>query len=141
MLPDLIIIDGGKGQLSAAVEVMAEVQLADIPIIGLAKQQEEVFKPGQPVGLMLPRDGEALHLLQRIRDEAHRFAIGYHRKLRSKRAFKGKLDEIPGVGPKRKAALLKHFGSLKKMREASVEDLAVVPGMDRRAAEKLKELL
>jgi excinuclease ABC subunit C len=141
VLPDLIIIDGGKGQLSAAVEVMAEVNLADIPIIGLAKQQEEVFKPHQPVGIMLPRDGEALHLLQRVRDEAHRFAIGYHRKLRSKRAFKGKLDEIPGVGPKRKAALLRHFGSLKKMREASVEDLAMVPGMDRRAAEKLKELL
>jgi excinuclease ABC subunit C len=141
VLPDLIVIDGGKGQLSAAVEVMAEVGLSDLPIIGLAKQQEEVFKPGQSLGLMLPREGEALHLLQRIRDEAHRFAIGYHRKLRSKRAFKGKLDEIPGIGPKRKAALLKHFGSLKKMREATIEELLVVPGMDRRAAEKLKELL
>lgn len=141
VLPDLIIIDGGKGQLSAAVEVMAEVKLADIPIIGLAKQQEEVFKPGAALGVMLPRESEGLHLLQRVRDEAHRFAIGYHRKLRSKRAFQGKLDEIPGIGPKRKAALLKHFGSLKKMREASVEALAAVPGMDRRAAQKLKELL
>ncbi|MGI8588777.1 MAG: excinuclease ABC subunit UvrC [Chloroflexia bacterium] len=141
VLPDLIVIDGGKGQLSAAVEVMAEVNLSDIPIIGLAKQQEEVFAPGKSLGIMLPREGEALHLLQRIRDEAHRFAIGYHRKLRSTRAFKGKLDEIPGIGPKRKTALLKQFGSLKKMREASIEDLAAVPGMDRRAAEKLKELL
>lgn len=141
VLPDLIIIDGGKGQLSAAVEVMGEVKLASIPIIGLAKQQEEVFKPGQSVGLLLPRESEALHLLQRIRDEAHRFAIGYHRKLRSKRSFKGKLDEIPGIGPKRKTALLKHFGSLKKMREATIEELAAVPGMDRRSAEKLKELL
>ena len=141
VLPDLIIIDGGKGQLSAAVEVMAEVKLAQIPIIGLAKQQEEVFKPGQSIGLLLPRESEGLHLLQRIRDEAHRFAIGYHRKLRSKRAFKGKLDEIPGIGPRRKTELLKHFGSLKKMREASIAELAAVPGMDRRAAQKLKDLL
>ncbi len=141
VLPDLIIIDGGKGQLSAAVEVMAEVKLAGIPIIGLAKQQEEVFKPGQSVGLLLPRESEGLHLLQRIRDEAHRFAIGYHRKLRSKRAFKGKLDEIPGIGPRRKTELLKHFGSLKKMREATIDELAAVPGMDRRAAQKLKDLL
>ncbi|MDQ2807498.1 MAG: excinuclease ABC subunit UvrC [Chloroflexota bacterium] len=141
VLPDLIIIDGGKGQLSAAVEVMAEVKLAQIPIIGLAKQQEEVFKPSQSIGLLLPRESEGLHLLQRIRDEAHRFAIGYHRKLRSKRAFKGKLDEIPGIGPRRKTELLKHFGSLKKMREATIEELAAVPGMDRRAAQKLKDLL
>ena len=141
VLPDLIIIDGGKGQLSAAVEVMAEVKLAQIPIIGLAKQQEEVFKPGQSISLLLPRESEGLHLLQRIRDEAHRFAIGYHRKLRSKRAFKGKLDEIPGIGPRRKTELLKHFGSLKKMREATIEELAAVPGMDRRAAQKLKDLL
>ncbi len=141
VLPDLVVIDGGKGQLSAAVEVMREVGLADIPIVGLAKQREEVFKPGQSLGIMLPREGEALHLLQRVRDEAHRFAVGYHRKLRSKRSFQGKLDTIPGVGPKRKAALLKHFGSLAKMRAASVEELAAVPGMDRRAAAKLKELL
>ena len=141
VLPDLVIIDGGKGQLSAAVEIMAEVNLSGIPIIGLAKQQEEVFKPGQSRGLLLPRESEALHLLQRIRDEAHRFAIGYHRTLRSKRAFQGKLDTIPGIGPKRKAALLKHFGSLQKIRAASLDELAAVPGMDRRAAQQIKEAL
>jgi excinuclease ABC subunit C len=140
-LPDLVIIDGGKGQLGAAMEVMRELGLTDIPTVGLAKEREEIFTPGAAVGLMLPREGEALHLVQRIRDEAHRFAIGYHRKLRSKKAFKSKLDDIPGIGPRRKAALLRHFGSLSRIRAATVEELAAAPGMNRAAAVKLKDLL
>ena len=141
VLPDLVIIDGGKGQLGAAMEVMRELGLTDIPTVGLAKEREEIFTPGAPVGLMLPREGEALHLVQRIRDEAHRFAIGYHRKLRSKKAFKSKLDDIPGIGPRRKAALLRHFGSLSRIRAATVEELAAAPGMNRAAAQQLKSLL
>ncbi len=141
VLPDLVIIDGGKGQLSAGMEVMRELGLADIPTVGLAKEREEIFTPGASVGILLPREGEALHLVQRIRDEAHRFAIGYHRKLRSKKAFKSKLDDIPGIGPKRKTALLRHFGSITRIRAASVEELAAAPGMNRAAALKLKDLL
>jgi excinuclease ABC subunit C len=141
VLPDLVIIDGGKGQLNAGLEVMRELGLRDIPTVGLAKEREEIFLPGAATGLLLPREGEALHLVQRIRDEAHRFAVGYHRKLRGKRAFKSKLDDIPGVGPRRKAALIKHFGSVKRIREASIEELAAVPGMNRAAARQLKSLL
>jgi excinuclease ABC subunit C len=141
VLPDLVIIDGGKGQLSAGMEVMRELGLTDIPTVGLAKEREEIFTPGASVGILLPREGEALHLVQRIRDEAHRFAIGYHRKLRSKKAFKSKLDDIPGIGPKRKTALLRHFGSITRIRAATLDELAAAPGMNRAAAQKLKDLL
>ncbi len=125
--PSLVVIDGGIGQLGRAVQVLEELDL-DIPVIGLAKRMEEVYLPGRPEPVVIPRDAEALYLLQQVRDEAHRFAIDYHRNLRSKRMVDSILDEVPGLGPKRKRELLRRFGSLKKMRTASVEELAeVVP--------------
>jgi excinuclease ABC subunit C len=117
-MPDLVIVDGGKGQLNAALEVLDELGLASLSAVGLAKENEEIFQPGISAGLMLPRTSQALYLVQRIRDEAHRFAITYHRKVRSKKGFRSALDEIPGVGPKRKQALIKQFGSLKAIRDA-----------------------
>ena len=125
--PSLVLVDGGAGQLGRAVKVLDELDL-DIPAIGLAKKMEEVYLPGKPEPIQIPRDAEALYLLQQIRDEAHRFAITYHRQLRSKSMVDSLLDEIPGIGPKRKKDLLKHFGSLKKIRAASTDELAgVVP--------------
>jgi len=139
-MPDLIIIDGGKGQLSAAMEVMQELRL-EIPTVGLAKENEEIFTPGSPEPIILPRSSQGLYMVQRIRDEAHRFGITYHRKLRSDRTFKSVLDEIPGIGPKRKQALMKHFGSVRAMSAASIEDLAALDGMTRDAAAKVKEYI
>jgi excinuclease ABC subunit C len=139
-MPDLIIIDGGKGQLSAAMEVLQELRI-DIPTVGLAKENEEIFTPGSPDPIILPRSSQGLYMVQRIRDEAHRFGITYHRKLRSDRTFKSVLDEIPGIGPKRKQALMKHFGSVRAMGNASIEDLAALDGMTRDAAEKVKEYI
>ena len=125
--PSLILIDGGPGQLGRAVKVLEHLDL-EIPVIGLAKRMEEVYTPGQPEPLVLARDEPALHLLQRVRDEAHRFAITYHRQIRGKRMVDSVLDEIEGIGPSRKKLLLKSFGSLKKIREADVDDLAeIVP--------------
>ena len=125
--PSLVLVDGGAGQLGRAVKVLDEFDL-DIPAIGLAKKMEEVYLPGKPEPIQIPRDAEALYLLQQIRDEAHRFAITYHRQLRSKSMVDSLLDEIPGIGPKRKKDLLKQFGSLKRIRAASTEELAgVVP--------------
>jgi len=128
-LPDLIIIDGGKGQLGRAVGVLEKYELLDkVPIVGLAKQQEEIFFPHKSGSLMLPRHSQALYLVQRIRDEAHRYGITAHRKKRQKLGMASQLDSIPGIGPTRRKALLKHFGSVDKIREASVEELkAVVP--------------
>ncbi|HSJ29581.1 MAG TPA: excinuclease ABC subunit UvrC [Acidimicrobiia bacterium] len=123
--PSLILIDGGPGQLGRAEKVLDELDL-DIPAIGLAKRMEEVYLPGQPDPIRIPRDAEALYLLQQIRDEAHRFAITYHRTLRSKSMVDSILDEVPGVGPGRKKALIGRYGSVKKMREATVEELAEV---------------
>jgi len=139
-MPDLIIIDGGKGQLSAAMDVLQELRI-DVPTVALAKENEEIFIPGSPDPIMLPRSSQGLYLVQRIRDEAHRFGITYHRKLRSERTFKSVLDEIPGIGPKRKQALMKHFGSVRAISAASVEDLAALNGMTRDAAEKVKEYI
>ena len=133
-LPDLMLIDGGKGQLNAALEAMRQVEI-DLPVIGLAKQFEEIFRPGKSAPLILPRHSKALHVLQRVRDEAHRFAVSYHRKLRSKGTTRSALDSVPGIGPKRKKELLKHFGSVERIRSASVDDLAACPGMNRKAAE------
>ena len=125
--PSLVLVDGGAGQLGRAVKVLDELDL-DIPAIGLAKRMEEVYLPGQPEPVRIPRDAEALYLLQQVRDEAHRFAITYHRQLRSKSMIDSILDEVPGIGPKRKKDLLKRFGSLKKLREVQAESLAeVVP--------------
>jgi excinuclease ABC subunit C len=142
IMPDLIVIDGGKGQLNAALEVLEEVGLKnEVPAIGLAKKQEEIFLPGRSEPLVLPRDSQGLYLLQRIRDEAHRFAIGYHRKLRAKKSLVSILEEIPGIGPRRRQALLQHFGSIEAIRQASVEELAAVKGMTRKAAEMVRENL
>ena len=125
--PSLVLVDGGAGQLGRAVKVLDELEL-DIPAIGLAKRMEEVYLPGNPEPLRIPRDADALYLLQQVRDEAHRFAITYHRQLRSKSMVDSVLDEVPGIGPKRKRELLKRFGSLKKLREAGADSLAeVVP--------------
>jgi len=125
--PSLVLVDGGAGQLGRAVKVLDELEI-DIPAIGLAKRMEEVYLPGQPEPVRIPRDAEALYLLQQVRDEAHRFAITYHRQLRSKSMIDSILDEVPGIGPKRKRDLLKRFGSLKKLREVQADSLAeVVP--------------
>ena len=137
-LPDLLLIDGGKGQLSAAREALRELGLdEEIPAIGLAKRLEQIFVEDEPDPIELPRDSYALHLLQRIRDEAHRFALGYHRQLRERRAVRSALDEIPGVGPKRKKQLIEHFGSVKRVREATLEELLAVPGLPRAVAERI----
>lgn len=140
-LPDLVMVDGGKGQLNSALEVLDDLGLAHLPAIGLAKENEVIFQPGSSDGLALPGTSQALHLVQRIRDEAHRFAVTYHRKVRTKRGFSSVLDEIPGIGPRRKRALLKHFGSVKAIREATLEELLAIPGMNRRAAESIKDLM
>ncbi|MEJ2210389.1 MAG: excinuclease ABC subunit UvrC [Anaerolineae bacterium] len=142
LLPDLLVVDGGRGQLNVALEVLDEFGLRDqVPAIGLAKQEEEVFVPERAAPLRLPRTSEGLYLLQRVRDEAHRFAISYHRGLRRKQTIRSQLDDVPGIGPKRRSALLKHFGSLDAIRAADVEALAAVPGMTRKAAEQVKEFL
>jgi len=139
LLPDLIIIDGGKGQLGRAVKVLEEAGLAEkVPVVGLAKQEEEIFFPHRSNSLMLPRHSQGLYLVQRIRDEAHRFGIAAHRKKRSKIGLASQLDSIPGIGPIRRKALLKHFGSLDKIREATVEELAAVPGMSEASALSVK---
>jgi excinuclease ABC subunit C len=128
-LPDLIIIDGGKGQLGRAVQVLEKFELMDkVPVVGLAKQREEIFFPHKSDSLMLPRHSQGLYLVQRIRDEAHRYGITAHRKKRQKLGMASQLDTIPGIGPSRRKALLKHFGSMDKIKDASIEELkAVVP--------------
>jgi excinuclease ABC subunit C len=140
-IPDLVIIDGGKGQLSAALEVMDELELTEIPVVGLAKENEEIYVKGRAAPILLPRTSQSLYLVQRIRDEAHRFAITYHRKLRGKTSIRSALDDVPGIGPTRKRALLRKFGSLKAIREADVDTLAAVPGMTRSSAAALKAAL
>lgn len=140
-VPDLVIVDGGKGQLSAAVGVMEELAITDVPLTGLAKRFEELHLPDQAAPVVLPRRSQALYLVQRIRDEAHRFAITYHRDVRGKRALRSELDEVPGIGPGRKKALLKRFGSVRRIREVSVEEVAATPGISRDLAERLKSHL
>lgn len=139
-LPDLVIVDGGKGQLNAAVEALDEVGM-QVPICGLAKEQEEIFLPGRSESVLLPRDSQALFLVQRLRDEAHRFAITYHRNTRRKSAFKSQLDDVPGVGPARKKALMKHFGSIKAMRAATIEEMTQVEGINESVAIALKSVI
>ncbi|HSJ89414.1 MAG TPA: excinuclease ABC subunit UvrC [Anaerolineales bacterium] len=136
-LPDLVIIDGGKGQLSRAVNVLQKFELLDkVPVVGLAKQNEEIFVPFKSEPLILPRHSQALYLVQRIRDEAHRYGITAHRKKRQKLGMASQLDSIPGIGPVRRKALLKHFGSVDKIRQATVEELRVVVPED--AANSIK---
>ncbi len=135
-LPDLILIDGGKSQLNGAYDELEALGLDQIPIIGLAKQFEEIYLPGQKDPILLPQDSPALYLCQRIRDEAHRFAITYHKKLRTKRLSLSQLDEIPGIGGKRKKILLDHFGgSIENIRQASLEELETVPNLPKKVAE------
>jgi excinuclease ABC subunit C len=136
-LPDLVIVDGGKGQLSSALEAMAEVNV-HLPVVGLAKENEEIFLPGQMLPVILPRDSQALYLVQRIRDEAHRFALTFHRQRRSKASFGSRLDEVPGVGPKRRKALIRRFGSVRGIKEASVAELAAVDGISEALATQIK---
>lgn len=136
-LPDLVIIDGGKGQLGRAVNVLEKFELfGKIPVVGLAKQREEIFFPHKSESLMLPRHSQALYLVQRIRDEAHRYGITAHRKKRQKLGMASQLDAIPGIGPARRKALLKHFGSVDKIREATVDELKTVVPED--AANSIK---
>lgn len=135
-MPDLVVVDGGKGQLSSAIEALAAAGVA-VPAIGLAKKEEEVFTPGSSDPLQIPKDSDGLMLLQRMRDEAHRFAVGYHRKIRAHETRRSILDEIQGIGPKRRVALLKAFGSIRAISEASVQDLARVKGMNESAARRV----
>lgn len=138
-LPDLVIVDGGKGQLGRAEQVFREFGLTDkVPLAALAKQSEELFLPGQGRGILLPRSSQGLFLLQRIRDEAHRFAITAHRARRTKSGIASQLDEIPGIGPRRRRALLKAFGSIDAMRQASLEQLTAVQGVTPALAESIK---
>ena len=139
--PDLILIDGGKGQLSSALSILADLGHGEQNIISLAKREEEVFLPGESEALILPENSEALHLVQRVRDEAHRFAVNYHRKLRSRRLTHSMLDDIAGVGPKRRKKLLKHFGSLQKVKQAEIDDLTAVKGVGPKLAQEIKEYL
>jgi len=140
-LPDLIIVDGGKGQLSAACRELQRLGLHDLPIIGLAKEHEEIYRPGRALPLQLPIDSGALRLLQRIRDEAHRFANAYHQLLMKKRIGESILDDCPGVSQNRKNLLLRKFGSVKRLRKATVEEIASTEGIGRRLAEEVHRFL
>lgn len=137
-VPDLVIVDGGKGQLSAAVGALTELGITDVPLSGLAKRFEELYLPNRPDPIVLPRRSQALYLVQRIRDEAHRFAITYHRDVRGRRALRSELDDVAGIGPGRKKALLRRFGSVRRIRDASVEEVAATPGISRDLAERVK---
>ena len=140
-MPDLILIDGGKGHLNAALEVLKEMGTDSVSAASLAKENEEVFVPSKSEPLNIPRTSAALHLLQRIRDEAHRFAIGYHHTLRQKASISSVLDSVPGIGPKRKKALIKTFGSVRSIKESSLEELTQIPGITAKVAQKIREYL
>lgn len=141
-LPDLLVIDGGKGQLNAALKVLEETGARDdLDVVGLAKREEEIFLPGRKEPVWLPRRSPALQLVQHVRNEAHRFAVTYHRKVRSKRTIASELDAIEGIGPKRRAALLHHFGSVARIREVDAEEVARVPGFSHALAERVKDAL
>ncbi|MEO7000878.1 MAG: helix-hairpin-helix domain-containing protein, partial [Ktedonobacterales bacterium] len=144
-LPDLVMVDGGRPQLNAALAVLGELAV-QVPVIGIAKENhgsigdyEEIYLVSQPEPLVLPRGSQGLYLLQRVRDEAHRFAITYHRQVRSVKTFRSVLDDIHGIGPKRKKALIRHFGSARAIAAASVDEIAAVDGLTREIAERVKE--
>lgn len=141
IVPDLVLIDGGKGHLSAALEVLLELGLDDVPLAALAKENEWLFVPHTPEPIVLPRDSQALYLVQRLRDEAHRFAITFHRNLRSKGSLRSSIDMVTGIGPKRKRMLLRRFGSVKAIKEAPLDEIAAVPGLTRSLAVRLKQTL
>ena len=136
-LPDLIIVDGGKGQLSAACRELQRLGLHDLPIIGLAKEHEEIYRPSRTLPLRLPMDSPALRLLQRIRDEAHRFANAYHQLLMKKRVEESILDDCQGVSQNRKSLLLRRFGSVNRLRKATVDEIAATEGIGRKLAEEV----
>ena len=137
LVPGLVIIDGGKGHLNAVQEVFLELGITGIPLCSIAKQEEEIFLPHMPEPVVIPRTSQGLYLVQRVRDEAHRFAITYHRQRRSRSATRSALDDAPGVGPKKRRELLRRFGSVAGIRSASLDEIAGVPGMSRSSAEKL----
>ena len=139
--PDLVLIDGGKGHLGVALQVFLELGVTDIPLASLAKENEELFVPYMQEAIVLPRNSHALFLVQRARDEAHRFAITYHRNKRSKVAFKSTLDSVAGIGPQKRKALLKGFGSLKNIRAAGIEELTQIEGITAKLAEKIKDMI
>ena len=139
--PDLVLIDGGKGQLSSAVEVMLHLGLQDIQLASIAKREEEIFLPDAAEPVIMPRNSQGLFLLQRARDEAHRFAVTFHRNLRGKSSVKSALDLVPGIGPKRRKMLIRSFGSVKGIREASEDQIAAAPGMTAKVARQIKENL
>jgi excinuclease ABC subunit C len=138
--PSLVVVDGGRGQLGVATQVLNDLGL-EIPAIGLAKRLEEIYLPGQPDPLQVSRTSEALHVLQHLRDEAHRFAVTYHRAKRAKRALASPLDDVPGIGPARKRSLLKRFGSLSRLRQASVEQIERTPGIGPEMARTIYQAL
>ena len=140
-LPGLVVIDGGRGQLGAALDVLRDFGLGDVPACGLAKREEEIYVADLAEPVRLPRSSQALYLLQRVRDEAHRFAVTYHRTVRGKRVRQSALDAVPGIGPKRKRALLRKFGSVKALRAASIEEIAATEGLSSRLAETVKRSL
>jgi excinuclease ABC subunit C len=135
--PQLVVVDGGQPQVAAAAAVLAELGIDDIALCGLAKRLEEVWLPGEEFPVILPRTSEGLYLLQRVRDEAHRFAIAFHRQRRSTRMTASSLDNVPGLGDVRRKALLRHFGSLKRLSAATAEEITEVPGVGRRTAEAI----
>ena len=137
----MVLIDGGKGQLSAALEVFLEMGLDNVPLASLAKENEWLYVPHTPEPIVLSRNSQALYLVQRIRDEAHRFAITYHRNLRSKSSLRSPIDLVTGIGPKRKRMLIRRFGSVNGIKQASVDDIASVPGITRSLAMLLKRSL
>lgn len=141
IIPDLILVDGGKGQLNAALSAMREAGIASVPVVSLAKENEAIFIPEKAEPVILPRNSPGLQLLQRLRDEAHRFALSYYQKVRRKETFLSAFDSVPGVGPRRRRALLRRFGSVRAIREASVAELAAVKGMTEKLAKKVKESL
>jgi excinuclease ABC subunit C len=140
-MPDLLIVDGGKGQVSAAHDAMRNLGVGHIPLAGLAKRFEELYVKDVSEPIVLNRTSQALYLVQRIRDEAHRFAITYHRNVRAKAGIRSALDDVEGVGPKRKKALMRKFGSVKAVKEATVEEIAATPGFTRAVAERVLEAL
>ena len=143
IVPDLVLIDGGKGHLSAVLGVFLDLGVSTeaVPLASLAKEEEEIFMPHSAEAVLLPRNSQGLFLVQRVRDEAHRFAITYHRQLRSNRQVRSELEGVPGIGPKRRRMLTLRFGGAAGVREASVEELSTVPGMTVALAKRLKERL
>jgi len=140
-VPDLIVIDGGKGHLTAALEILLHSGINELPIASLAKENEELFIPESPEPIILPKDSQGLFLMQRLRDEAHRFAITFHRQLRSKNTLKSKIDDVPGIGPKKRKLLINHFGSMKNIQNSSVEEISSLPGINKSLAKSLLEYL